>query len=205
MRQVKKISAARQPGRPREFDIDDAIDSAIDVFRERGFHATSIADLVRGLQLTRGSVYKAFKDKLFVFLAAYDRYVAARNHSIDNILKKAASGKERLAALLTLYADLAAGDDGRRGCLVVATAVELTLVDPEISARVVSSFGRTKQLIASLIDQGKADGSVPETVDGEATAELMLCLLQGMRLIGKATPDHDKMMRVVNQALKLVE
>ncbi|WP_428115063.1 TetR/AcrR family transcriptional regulator, partial [Bradyrhizobium sp.] len=73
------LEKSRGPGRPREFDMDKALDRAIGVFRERGFHATSIGDLKDATDLTAGSIYKAFKDKRAVFLAAFDRYTSLRN------------------------------------------------------------------------------------------------------------------------------
>ena len=192
------------PGRPREFDIDDALDKAIDVFRQRGYQATSISDLVEGMQLSRGSVYKAFKDKRTVFLAAYDRYSAARVASLQEAISKERSGRARLSAVLDRYARLAATEDGRKGCLVIATAVELTTVDPDIAQRVSASFERTKKLLIKLIREGKSDGSVHAKVDERTTAELMLCLLQGMRVVGKVAPDPAAMQRVADQAMKLL-
>src|SRR5262245_39754798 len=66
-------TTSRGRGRPREFDLDAALDKSVRVFRERGYHATSIADLTEAMKLASGSVYKAFKDKRAVFLAAFDR------------------------------------------------------------------------------------------------------------------------------------
>ncbi|KAA5985166.1 helix-turn-helix transcriptional regulator [Pantoea sp. M_5] len=54
-------------GRPRAFDTDAALDSAMLVFRQRGYHATSIGDLGQAMQLTTGSIYKAFTDKQTLF------------------------------------------------------------------------------------------------------------------------------------------
>jgi hypothetical protein len=53
----------RGRGRPREFDLNEVLDKAAQVFCERGYHATSISDLTSGMELASGSVYKAFKDK----------------------------------------------------------------------------------------------------------------------------------------------
>jgi AcrR family transcriptional regulator len=64
---------ARGRGRPREFDVEGALEKAIDVFRQRGYDGTSMTDLLDGMALSRGSLYKAFKDKRSVFLAAYER------------------------------------------------------------------------------------------------------------------------------------
>ena len=68
----RNASLVRARGRPREFDIDDALDKAVRVFSERGYHATSIGDLAGAMELASGSIYKAFRDKRAVFLAAFD-------------------------------------------------------------------------------------------------------------------------------------
>src|SRR6218665_3263436 len=65
----------RSRGRPREFDRDEALDRAIRIFCQRGYHATSIGELGEAMGLTAGSIYKAFKDKRAVFLAALDRAI----------------------------------------------------------------------------------------------------------------------------------
>ena len=79
MQELKLVAPAgdRGPGRPREFDIDEAVADAIEVFRARGYHGTSVQDLTEGTGLARGSLYKAFHDKRSLFLAALDHYTAA--------------------------------------------------------------------------------------------------------------------------------
>lgn len=69
---------ARERGRPRTFDIDIALDNAMIVFRQKGFHASSIADLSEAMNLTAGSIYKAFKDKRSLFLRVFERYISVR-------------------------------------------------------------------------------------------------------------------------------
>src|SRR5882724_5466348 len=118
-------------GRPREFDIDTALDKALNVFSERGYHAASISELTEAMGLTSGSVYKAFKDKRGIFLAAFDRYRAIRRKVVDDKVSAARSGREMVLALLHVYADASHGEEGRRGCLVVGSATDLALFDTE--------------------------------------------------------------------------
>ena len=58
--------------------MDTALDGAVRVFCERGYHATSIGELTAAMRLATGSVYKAFRDKHAVFVAAFERYVTVR-------------------------------------------------------------------------------------------------------------------------------
>ena len=60
--------------RPREFDIDTALARALDVFWEKGYGDASLPDLLEGMKLTRGSLYKAFADKETLYLRVLERY-----------------------------------------------------------------------------------------------------------------------------------
>src|SRR5258708_22941628 len=99
-RVASSSTASRSRVRPREFDIDAALDKSVRVFRERGYHATSIADLTEAMELASGSVYKAFKDKRAVFLAAFDREAIMRVENLRQLLTTAQSGRDRIRIAL---------------------------------------------------------------------------------------------------------
>jgi TetR/AcrR family transcriptional regulator, transcriptional repressor for nem operon len=188
MSQVAKPFAApvRARGRPREFDIDDALDKAVRVFSERGYHATSIGDLTVAMEIASGSIYKAFKDKRDVLLAAFDRYKATRNEQIRRVADTSKTGRERLRDVLLSYVESSQGAEGRRGCLVVGCTVELAALDPVVAARVSDSLKKNEAFLADVIRQGQSDGSVPARVNADDTGRLLVCLTQGLRVVGKA-------------------
>lgn len=196
-------AAARPPGRPREFDIDTALDRALRVFRERGYHATSIGDLTAAMRLTTGSVYKAFRDKHAVFMAAFERYTTMRQEQTRNAAALGDNGRERLRHVLLSYVAQSQGIEGRRGCLVVGSAVELSAVDPVVGARVNAQLKTNEDFIAGLIREGQADGSIPVHVDADDTARLIICITQGLRVVGKARLPLDGD-RLVGVAMKLL-
>ncbi len=194
----------RGPGRPREFDVDEALDKAIRVFCERGYHATSIGDLAEAMELTQGSIYKAFKDKRAVFIAAFDRNKAVRNGRLARAIEAGETGLERIRKALAFYAESSHGAEGVQGCLVVGSAAELAIFDEEVAQRVEASFERNETLMAELIRQGQADGSISAGIDSRATARLMLCLLQGMRVVGKTGRTRAEMAAVVEVAMRIL-
>ena len=197
-------TTSRGRGRPREFDLDAALDKSVRVFRERGYHATSIADLTEAMKLASGSVYKAFKDKRAVFLAAFDREAIVRWEKLRRLLSTAKSGRDRVRVALTFIAESSHGVEGKRGCLIVGTAAEWATFDPEVAQRVRAALDKNERLMVDLIRQGQADGSIPATIDRKVTARLILCLLQGMRVIGKTGRKRTEMRVVANAAMKLL-
>jgi TetR/AcrR family transcriptional repressor of nem operon len=203
--ETAEIAHMRMPGRPREFDMDDALDKAVQVFCERGFHATSIADLMAAMGLTSGSIYKAFKDKRTVFIAALDRQMAQRAAALHAALDAAASGRDKVRAALALYAGVSYGVKGRIGCLVVGTAVELATFDAEIAQRIVDAMHQREKLLADLLRLGQSDGSIPRGVAVKPTARFLLCLLQGLRVVGKMSPTRADMEAAVEVAMKAID
>jgi len=194
----------RGRGRPREFDLNEVLDKAAQVFCERGYHATSISDLTSGMELASGSVYKAFKDKRTVFLATFDRYKDVRDAQLKAAINQGNNGRERVQRVVEFYSTASHGVVGQRGCMVINCAAELATFDAEIALRVTTSLNRSEALLTNLICQGQTDGSIPVSIDSQSTARLMLCLLQGMRIVGKTGRSKKQMQAVADMALKLL-
>ncbi|MBU9856534.1 TetR/AcrR family transcriptional regulator [Rahnella bonaserana] len=195
---------SRERGRPREFDTDLALDNAMTVFREKGFHAASVSDLSQAMNLTAGSIYKAFTDKRTLFLNVFERYTSLRNAQLRQQIEGLTTGRERIAEVLRFYLKSSHEIEGRRGCLVVAGTVELLTFDNEVATLVRQAITRNKAFLTSLIEQGQHDGSVSATLDPDAASMLMLYIVLGMRVAGKVenNPDGDPTLEL---ALKILD
>jgi TetR/AcrR family transcriptional repressor of nem operon len=201
-RSVTLSPRSRSPGRPREFDLDNALDKAIGTFSENGYHATSLGKLTAAMEIAEGSLYKAFRDKRGVFLAAFERYVTLRGARLARELANARTGRDKVRAILTVYAEYSHGKAGRRGCLVVGSAVDLASSDPEMAKCVAGVLASQERRLVEFIRDGQEDGSVSSRVDAVVTARLLLCVVQGMRVLGKTGRSHEEMASVVDSALK---
>lgn len=175
----------RERGRPRQFDVNAALDLAILVFREKGFYNASISDLSKGMQLASGSIYKAFHDKRNLFLQAFERYTSLRIKSLRQRLAQQPDGRSGIAELLRFYLESASDTEGRRGCLVVGSTIELQLFDAGISERVHVALQRNQLTIQHLIEKGQNDGSVNPQHDANALSNVLVCQVLGMRVSGK--------------------
>jgi TetR/AcrR family transcriptional regulator, transcriptional repressor for nem operon len=195
---------SRERGRPREFDTDLALDNAMTVFREKGFHAASVSDLSQAMNLTAGSIYKAFTDKRTLFLNVFERYTSLRNAQLRQQIEGLTTGRERIAEVLRFYLKSSHEIEGRRGCLVVAGTVELLTFDNEVATLVRQAITRNKAFLTSLIEKGQHDGSVSATLDPDAASMLMLYIVLGMRVAGKVenNPDGDPTLEL---ALKILD
>ena len=156
------------------------------------------------MKLASGSLYKAFGDKRAIFLAAFERAGMVRGETLRRIIGTAKPARDRIRDALTFYAEASYGVEGKRGCIVVGSAAELTTLDADVAKRVTASLHKTESLMAELIQQGQVDGSIPAALDSTTTARLMLCLLQGMRVVGKTGRSRKEMTEVADAAMKLL-
>ena len=198
----KKIDHARGRGRPREFDLDEALDQIIRVLSERGYHGTSISDLVQATNLTQGRLYKAFKDKEAIFLAALERYRTVRANALQEAIGKHGNGIEQLRRALTFYAASSTGEQGQQGCLVAGSLAEISTFPEQVSQHIQTALKRNEVLLSQLIKKGQEDGSIPTHINSETSARMLLCLIQGMRIVGKSGCTHGHMNEVVDTALE---
>ncbi|HGM6860895.1 TPA: TetR/AcrR family transcriptional regulator [Serratia rubidaea] len=194
-----------QRGRPREFDTERALQQAVRQFSVYGYHGTSIADLNRALNLTSGSIYKAWGDKRGLFLATLDYYIAQRIESVRAATAAAGSGREKVYAFLAAYAKLSSGSEGRQGCLIVGTAVELSAYDDEIARRLAAQQQRWESQLSRLLEEGQQDGSVAASCEPAVTATLLIALTRGMRVLGKTGASEESMTRIIHKAMCLLD
>src|SRR5277367_3572708 len=116
-------------GRPREFDADDAVGEALQMFWKQGYRSTSIPDLLEATGLERGSLYKAFGDKHTLFELAIKTYLKSGRAAMRRILDADGSPLLRLRAWMTRAIEGCAGATGGPGCLAVNAMVELAPSD----------------------------------------------------------------------------
>lgn len=166
--------------RPREFDIDDAVIRAMAVFWEHGYDATTTDQLLDGMQLTRGSLYKAFGDKKALFLRALDLYDAQEVDKAVSVLSKSEmAGTERITSLFnSITTTVQSGD--RMGCLLCSTLSGLSAKDPEISPKVLASMDKLHQgFDTALKDSNEADFPV-------SYARLLMTQYVGLRVLSRS-------------------
>ncbi|MFI1223794.1 MULTISPECIES: TetR/AcrR family transcriptional regulator [unclassified Streptomyces] len=192
--------------RTKEFDPDAALQSALELFWRRGYEATSIADLVEHLGIGRASIYATFGNKHELYLKAMDRYSEGRDPLLFAELARPGATLPAVRALVRRFASEAASSEGRlRGCLITNTAAELAPHDPEATRRVEVSWEYLEALLQSALVRARDRGELPEERDPRALARLLLVLLQGVRVVGKASSDPARVRDAAEQALSLLD
>ncbi len=186
------------------FDTDCALKSAMEVFWEKGFEATSMSDLTDAMGINKGSLYNSFGGKRSLFvkvLMKYDvenrREVLAQFEALDDPLRS-------ISSLFDAIIDESLSDKDRKGCLLVNTALELPAHDGEIRAIVSAGFRDVEGFFRRSIEIAKGRHEVSEAVPPSETAKALLTLVVGLRTLARGVFDESDLHAIKNQALALL-
>lgn len=192
--------------RTKEFDPDAALQSALELFWRRGYEATSMADLVEQLGIGRASMYATFGNKRELYLKALDRYNGQRDPALLRELSQPGPALPAVRTVVRRFAAESSTDELRlNGCFVTNTATELGAHDPAAARRVEASWNHIETLLHSALTRAQAQGELPEGRDPRMLARMLLVLMQGMRVVGKASQDPSRARDAAEQALALLD
>ncbi|WP_405873077.1 MULTISPECIES: TetR/AcrR family transcriptional regulator [unclassified Streptomyces] len=192
--------------RTKEFDPDAALQAALELFWQRGYEATSMSDLVDHLGIGRASIYATFGSKHELYLKALERYDRAGLPPIVRELSQPGPALPAVRAVVRRYA--AEASDGQlrlHGCLVTNTASELAPHDPAAARRVERNWDQLETVLHSALVRAQAQGELPAGRDPLTLARMLLVLLQGLRVVGKASADPARVRDAAEQALTLLD
>ncbi len=146
--------------RPKQFDPDEALERAMQLFWSRGFEATSLSDLEETMEINRFSIYATFGDKRALFLAALDLY---RDRIVSELLAPLERGDGGLDSIRLFFDGLSRGVSQattRMGCLMVNCVAEPSLEDPETARRIEAHFERVHRAFTRALIQARRRGTL---------------------------------------------
>ena len=187
-------------GRSRRFDVEEAVDVALEMFWQQGYEGTPILALCRAMDLQPGSVYAAFGSKRDLFVAAVRRYIETVSAEAVERVNGASSGLQGLRD----YFDHLVGAmvEGKRawGCLITNSVVEFAARDPELAGMFQLHLARLQTSFAAALARARADGELRSGA-GPESAIMLVAVVQGMNVIAKSRPGRKALQDVADAAI----
>ena len=190
--------------RPMEFDRDEAIGKAIEVFADHGYEGASTAALLARMGIGRQSLYGAFGDKKRLFLQALECYNAGSLTQMETVLAAEGSPRAAIEAALLAFAD-GTGAAPETGCMGVGSVAEFGRSDPDINAVNDAAGKRFKTAFAARLADGAAAGEFASDLDPEAAAEFLLTVRAGLKIAARDGADLDRLRSTARLALRGLE
>ena len=188
-------------GRPREFDIDQALDRAMGVFWQKGYDGASLQDLLGAMQIARGSLYKAFEDKHSIYLATLDRYDRTVVDAGIAFLSGPEAG-DGLTKIRTMLESVKS-DKARRGCFLCNAAIDRASLDAAVETKVATMLSRLQDAIAVALKRSRR-GSRWSEARRKSTAASILSTYMGLRVLARAGHSAKALQVIVDRTLEAI-
>ena len=164
-------------GRPRKFNLDEALDRAMDVFWRQGYEGASLADLTAAMGINSPSLYAAFENKEGLFRAVLDRYDSVRKGFMDEVLS-APSARDVAEAFLKGVVDYTADPKNLPGCLLLQSG--LSCSDNVIPNELARHRAQKELALRERFECARRSGDLPKDADAGALARYLVTVSNGM-------------------------
>jgi AcrR family transcriptional regulator len=188
-------------GRPREFDVDKALEQALHIFWRQGYEGTSINDLTQAIGITKPSLYAAFGNKEDLFRKALDRYIDGPGGYVQVAMAKP-TVREVVEHLLLGAADAVTNPENPPGCLAVQAALCCGDAAESIKQELMSRRANGEDDLRKRFERAVTEGDLPADTDAGDLARYVSAILQGMAVQAAGGASRDELQKVAKMALK---
>ncbi|NET62652.1 MAG: TetR/AcrR family transcriptional regulator [Symploca sp. SIO2E6] len=191
-----------KPGPEKQFDPDTALEQAIEVFLSRGYEAASLNELTTAMGIGKKSLYDTFGNKRSLFLKSLAHYNQQSNSRIRAILFDD-SGPSIVHNINTLFAKWleSHSKDGSKGCLIGTSIADFDTSDEEVASALRRSLEQVEDVLTEAVAKADANGELNLKTTPRNIARTLLCLSQGVALLGRVMTSGD----ILESAFKVAE
>ena len=198
---MKSQKSIALPGRPRAFNLEQALDRAIEVFWEKGYEGASLSDLTQAMGINRPSLYAAFGNKEALFRRALDRYACGTTAFIQQALREP-TARAVVERFLRQTADHLGNRKGPRGCLIVQGALSCGDEADPIRQELISRRAAIMAMLRKRFEQAKSEGDLPANSDPAGLARFVTAVTHGMSVQAVNGATRAQLKQVVDIALR---
>lgn len=189
----------------KSFDVELALEKAMNAFWMRGYEATSLQDLVNCTGVNRASLYATYGDKHELFLSALRHYDTKMRRNLLESLEAKYGPRDAIRQVFLTF--LGGMSDGRsnKGCFVTNTALELAPHDPEVGELVAHTQREIESFFLRMVKKGKASGEVTSSSKPTDISRGLLASLIGLVVLVRSRPDMALLNSIIHEAMRRLD
>ena len=191
--------------RPREFDPKDVLQTAIELFWEKGYHDGSVDEVVKRSGVAKYGIYGTFGTKRELFMKALTQFAADRHQDIQRPIRKPDAS---LPEILTFFKDapkLMTPENEPHGCLISNTGIELGLRDPEIRDFVMDFFRDTAKVLQRCLARAVEKGELETSKDIAGLATYLATEFRTALMLARSGHSRREIERHLEVALQVLQ
>ncbi|MFK5879835.1 MAG: helix-turn-helix domain-containing protein [Flavobacteriaceae bacterium] len=187
------------------FDEKLILEKAMELFWKKGFHATSIQDLVTYLGISRSSIYGTYGGKNELFYKSFQHYRTTNITGFSNFINQQKNVKKGLRKLFKMAIEQSVTDKDRKGCFVVNTTTELVPGDVEILTILKENENTFVNIFYEFLLKGEQSGEISNGKNLNSIANLYYTLYNGIKVVSKVQPNSKELLSSVDSVLSLLD
>ncbi len=191
--------------RRKQFDETQVLEKAMELFWHKGYHGTSIEDLVNHLGINRASLYSTFGNKDQLFRATLSNYRMMSQTEIMRAIDTSKPIPEIIQQMLEYAMEQAMSDPLRKGCFMVNTTAELAPHDESIAEIVRQNQLEMETNLKELLKKGQMDGSINTNFSACTLSKFIINSLIGIRINSKSCQKDHSYEDVVKVILSVLQ
>ena len=190
--------------RVKEFDEQEVLGKALEIFWSKGYNGTSMQDLIDGLGISRSSLYDTYGDKRSLFLSVLNHYRQNQSEGMIQMIEQSTDIVQTLREILYQTLTSCPANKMKYGCFMVNTTIELAPHDEEINALVACNQKDMEQVIYKAIQKGQQKGQVTKKHSAKTLAKFILNTLTGLRVSVKSHTDKKAIAEIIDVTLSVL-
>jgi TetR/AcrR family transcriptional repressor of nem operon len=190
--------------RSREFNKEDVLERAIQLFSVQGYEATSIRDLIETMGISSSSLYEVFGDKRGLFLTALERFCEFERSRISQMAAEAVTPHHFIEQLFTSLDDVATPGSHTQRSLAFNAMVEFGTLDAEVTRLLLEHYFGIADIIAQALSEAQTLGTITTLETPRNLAYTILSTLQGLATVKGIQPDFAYTAGITRIMLKLL-
>ena len=191
--------------RTKQFCEEEVLKKAMELFWEKGFHATSMQDLVSHLGINRASLYDTYGGKDELFDKAFKHYRESSIASLEQLFEEEDSVKQGFQKLFESAIKEAGNDKCRKGCFVVNTTTELVPGNQKMELILADHKEHIENLFVDFVQKGINSREISSNKNAREIGLMLFTLYNGIRVVSKIDTDVDKLKKVVDSGLSVLD
>ena len=161
------------------------IETAAIIFNQNGYVGTSIADIVKSTGVNKGGIYKHFKTKDEIAVAAFDYSLGLIVAAAIDRVGQEETAIDRLLAFVNTFKGFTTEPICVGGCPVLNLAVESDDTHPGLRLHVQNAVNGVRALIGSIVELGIRQGEIVANTDIEQVSTIIFVTIEGAIMMSK--------------------
>ncbi|QNL21655.1 TetR/AcrR family transcriptional regulator [Hyphobacterium sp. CCMP332] len=191
--------------RSKAFDKNKVLKKAELLFWKKGYHATSMQDLVDHLGINRASIYDTFGNKWGLFKMAFELYIFEYTEKLNDSLDTELDPKDSLGRFFENAIDESVKDKDKKGCFIVNTIAELIPGEKELEQLLDDTRALIQNHFQEFIKRGQEHGKIPKEKDPKAIAFILYSYYNGLKVLVKTNPANALLKKSLKEFLNILD